>query len=538
MLLIVLIAALPAAARPADTDGDGVRNGRDNCPLVANAGQADLDGDGLGNPCDSDRDGDGVENSADHDPDDPSVQTAPDTTPPDQVTITEAPAGGSVTGPGVTWAWTYDGVDAQEVTFECKLDNNPWYACTSPQNLTLSAGAHTFSVRAVDAAGNTGQTRTRNWTVEVNQQEAWSCAGTQVLPGDDLDAIVNADLASTATTFCIHGGTYPLSSKLDVRAGDRLLGEPGTLTTKGPATYPANVPVKIVNGNNLSRLMTVYDTGVRLEWLDMSGAKGTYNSQSQSECNNWGDVGNACPNAGTGMAIGAGQHNGTLVLEHVRIHDNEALGIGSANGKIIESEFFSNSINPDWHGFESAAIKGVDEYEIRNSYVHDEQANGIWCDHGCKDVGSMSNGFWAHDNLVVNNGRHGIRYEYSPRFTDGGGQDDRVDSSVTALIERNIVHGNGWQPSHTGVGISVHDAQNATVLANVLGPGSVSGVSYPGNDGAGIQFAWSKTRSDRTDLYNGHAEGNALNGDGIQGCGMLDTNDIPGGVLVTCQNNS
>jgi Thrombospondin type 3 repeat len=35
-----------------DTDGDGVCDKVDNCPLVANAAQTDSDGDGLGDACD------------------------------------------------------------------------------------------------------------------------------------------------------------------------------------------------------------------------------------------------------------------------------------------------------------------------------------------------------------------------------------------------------------------------------------------------------------------------------------------------------
>jgi hypothetical protein len=46
-----------------DADSDGVRNGADNCPSVANADQADLDGDGQGDACDNDIDGDGLSNS-------------------------------------------------------------------------------------------------------------------------------------------------------------------------------------------------------------------------------------------------------------------------------------------------------------------------------------------------------------------------------------------------------------------------------------------------------------------------------------------
>lgn len=56
----------------ADPDGDGVGSNSDNCPNRSNAGQADLDGDGLGNKCDADRDGDGYSNSEDGFPNNPN----------------------------------------------------------------------------------------------------------------------------------------------------------------------------------------------------------------------------------------------------------------------------------------------------------------------------------------------------------------------------------------------------------------------------------------------------------------------------------
>jgi hypothetical protein len=45
-----------------DNDGDGIPDGPDNCPLVANPDQADVDGDGIGDTCDADIDGDGFTN--------------------------------------------------------------------------------------------------------------------------------------------------------------------------------------------------------------------------------------------------------------------------------------------------------------------------------------------------------------------------------------------------------------------------------------------------------------------------------------------
>ena len=53
-------------------------------------------------------------------------------------------------------------------TFQCKLDQGNWAACTSEHTLTnLAEGAHTFNVRATDTAGNTDQTpATRTFTVD------------------------------------------------------------------------------------------------------------------------------------------------------------------------------------------------------------------------------------------------------------------------------------------------------------------------------------------------------------------------------------
>ena len=65
------IVLVPAYTQPGiDSDADGIMNGisdgasrfvgLDNCPVMSNVDQADIDADGVGDVCDSDRDGDGL----------------------------------------------------------------------------------------------------------------------------------------------------------------------------------------------------------------------------------------------------------------------------------------------------------------------------------------------------------------------------------------------------------------------------------------------------------------------------------------------
>jgi hypothetical protein len=60
-----------------DVDGDGLPDGADRCPCVADPQQTDTDGDGLGNACDADDDGDGTPDAADCAPLDPGVASLP-----------------------------------------------------------------------------------------------------------------------------------------------------------------------------------------------------------------------------------------------------------------------------------------------------------------------------------------------------------------------------------------------------------------------------------------------------------------------------
>ncbi|MFM6929191.1 MAG: beta strand repeat-containing protein [Bdellovibrio sp.] len=54
------------------------------------------------------------------------------------------------------------------VGYQCKLDGGAYADCSSPTNLTgLAQGSHTYSVTAIDTAGNTSSAVSRTWTVDL-----------------------------------------------------------------------------------------------------------------------------------------------------------------------------------------------------------------------------------------------------------------------------------------------------------------------------------------------------------------------------------
>lgn len=52
-------------------------------------------------------------------------------------------------------------------TFECRLDAEPFAACTSPHEVDVGDGAHTFEVRAIDPAGNASTPASFAFTIDL-----------------------------------------------------------------------------------------------------------------------------------------------------------------------------------------------------------------------------------------------------------------------------------------------------------------------------------------------------------------------------------
>jgi hypothetical protein len=115
-----------------------------------------------------------------------------DTVAPD-TTITSGPSG--VTS-SATLTYTFTASEAP-ASFQCRVDSAPFAACSSPHTTTpLANGVHTFSVRAIDAAGNTDATPAqRSTTVCTGPTSAVAISLYQLLFGIS-PALAAAQLAA------------------------------------------------------------------------------------------------------------------------------------------------------------------------------------------------------------------------------------------------------------------------------------------------------------------------------------------------------
>jgi hypothetical protein len=314
----------------------------------------------------------------------------------------------------------------------------------------------------------------------------------------DIDATINADDRGTASRFVLEEGcTFVASETIVPSDGDEVACEVDpTFEQRGPAFDPTTYCTVAGNASVENVFRPIGQGGttatVRFEGIKITG-------------------GNYTGSTGSGAAIAEGSMTNSSYHYGIEVMDNEAAGILGAKGTFERVEFTDNTNDPDALGVIGAGLKARDEVEVKNSYIHDTQGNGIWCDNSCEDSAGHPNGFWVHDNLVVDNGRAGIRFE-----SVGG------SNAGEALIANNEVHGNSYGDAERG-GISVRDAQNATIRNNRFGEVIIDGVRYPPNSRDVAIIASDSGRADRPNLLDIQIESNTLNGETIEGCELPDT---------------
>jgi sugar lactone lactonase YvrE len=139
-----------------------------------------------------------------------------DLTPPN-VSLTGGPAEGSTnnnTGP----SFSFD-ADEPVLGFACSLDGAAYVACSTGDSFPVTDGAHTFTVRASDAAGNTGVSGTRHWTTDTTPPNVNITSGPSGVTtstnasfgftSGDPNATFTCDIDGTGFAPCTSPWDYP-----------------------------------------------------------------------------------------------------------------------------------------------------------------------------------------------------------------------------------------------------------------------------------------------------------------------------------------
>jgi hypothetical protein len=98
----------------------------------------------------------------------------------------------------------------ETATFECQMDGGGYTACSSPKNYALTAGSHTFMVRATDLAGNVDASpASYTWTIDTTTPDT-SITGQPSNPTNSTSASFSFSSTTPGSTFqCqMDGGAY------------------------------------------------------------------------------------------------------------------------------------------------------------------------------------------------------------------------------------------------------------------------------------------------------------------------------------------
>ena len=178
---------------------------------------------------------------------------------PPETTIDSGPSG-TVNATSASFVFSSTEPDS---TFECALDGASFSGCTSPRNYTgLSAGSHTFQVRATDTASNTDTTPAeRSWMVDTTAPVVDSVApadgAMNVAVAGNIEASFSEAMdASTLTTstFTItkQGSTSPLAATVSYDGANKKATLDPASNLEANTSYTARVTGGSSGAKNLA----------------------------------------------------------------------------------------------------------------------------------------------------------------------------------------------------------------------------------------------------------------------------------------------
>jgi CSLREA domain-containing protein len=171
-------------------------------------------------------------------------------------------------------------------SFQCRVDNAGFTNCTSPHTTAaLADGAHTFEVRATDAAGNTGAAASRAFAVDTVAPQTTIGSGPAGLTNDStptfgfsseagasfqcrVDAAAFAACTSPHTTGALSDGAYTFEVRATDAAGNTDASPASraiTVDTAAPQTTITTAPPATTTSTSASFHFNSSETGSAFE---------------------------------------------------------------------------------------------------------------------------------------------------------------------------------------------------------------------------------------------------------------------------------
>jgi hypothetical protein len=242
-----------------------------------------------------------------------------DTATPD-TSITSGPSG-TVASADATFAF---GASEAGSTFECRLDDGDLAQCTSPRTMSnLAPGAHTFEVRAVDAAGNADPSPARRtWHVQQTVFSdgfetgalgpAWARqVGADGTAGVVSDVVKTGSFAAGLTATINTGSFSLLRYTLASPAGDVTVGSDVQVAAEGASG--GNVPIVRLYDATGTRVLSLYRQNASADRIYVSYGATTALTTGRLPLNTWGRFTVRMATGAAGAGVITVTLNGTTV---------------------------------------------------------------------------------------------------------------------------------------------------------------------------------------------------------------------------------
>ncbi|MGC1165817.1 MAG: hypothetical protein WA862_06905, partial [Solirubrobacterales bacterium] len=287
-----------------------------------------------------------------------------DTTPP-ETSITAGPAA-STTATSASFS-----LSASEPgsSLACKLDGASWGSCGSPKTYSgLSIGAHGFSARATDAAGNVDATpASQSWTVEAVAPPPPPSGDCTTTVSTVSSAQSGVSSAAPGAVVCLTDGSY---GKVTLNATKAAPG----VTLRSARAGGATVAGISIQGSNLTVARFVSTSSIQIQ----PGATGI--TVEHNKVTGGGQGIDACPSSTTtcnDMAIIGNKLIGPFGEDAIhlnRYHDGDGDGVGV----LIEGNEITNVRENGNHSDCLQTVWVGDHIVFRKNYLHDNRCQGFF----------------------------------------------------------------------------------------------------------------------------------------------------------------